>query len=133
MAGTRTHTTRTVTSAVVLGATLLVPPLTGAATRAVASPTSTAPAASAAAAAAPAAAAAKTPPVKPFEKRPIYTRELGLAHPTGATFLDGPRLLAIAQSRPRATAIRLLDPRSEKLVRRVGLNVRLTPGTLADN
>lgn len=137
MAGTRTHTTRTVTSALVLGATLLVPPLTGAATRAAAAPTSTAPAASAPAAApamaAPASAAAKTPPVKPFEKRPIYTRELGLAHPTGAAFLDGPRLLAIAQSRPRATAIRLLDPRSEKLVRRVGLNVRLTPGTLADN
>ena len=133
MAGTRTHktrhttrhTTRTVTGALVLGAALLVPPVTGGGTTAVAAP---APSASA-----PAPAAAKTPPVKPFEKRPIYTRELGLAHPTGATFLDGPRLLAIAQSRPRATAIRLLDPRSDKLVRRVKLAVRLTPGTLADN
>ena len=71
MAGTRNdktrhttrHATRTVTGALVLGAALLVPPVTGAGTTAVAAP---APSASA-----PAPAAAKTPPVKPFEKRPI--------------------------------------------------------------
>ena len=42
-------------------------------------------------------------------------------------------MLAVAQGKGRVTAIRLLDPRSEKVVGRVRLAVRLTPGTLADN
>ena len=100
-----------------------------------AAPTTAAPtgAAPTTAAAVTAAAQADGRAVKAFEKRPFYTRELGLAHPTGATYLDGPRLLAVAQGKGRVTAIRLLDPRSEKVVGRVRLAVRLTPGTLADN
>ena len=128
MAGVRTHRTRTWASAL-LGAALLVSPVAGEVTA------EAAPSASAPTAAAPTAAAAQADgrAVKAFEKRPYYTRELGLAHPTGATYLDGPRLLAIAQGKGRVTAIRLLDPRSERVVGRVRLMVRITPGTLADN
>ena len=119
MAGTRTdHTTRTATSALVLGAALLVPVAGATATSATAAPAASAPRGSAPPASATAAASR---PAKAFEKRPFYTRELGLAHPAGATFLDGPRVLAIAQAGPRATAIRLLDPRSEKVRGRVSL------------
>ena len=131
MAGTRTdHKTRTATSALVLGAALLVPVAGATATSATAAPAASAPRGSAPPASATAAASR---PAKAFEKRPFYTRELGLAHPTGATFLDGPRVLAIAQAGPRATAIRLLDPRSEKVVGRVSLKARIAPSTLADN
>ena len=133
MAGTRTHGTRTWTSAL-LGAALLVSPVAGEVT-AEAAPSAAAPHASAPTAATTAAVAAQADgrAVKAFEKRPYYTRELGLAHPTGATYLDGPRLLAVAQGKGRVTAIRLLDPRSEKVRGRVNLKVRLVPGTLADN
>jgi len=134
----RTHRTRGWTSAL-LGAALLVSPVAGEVT-AEAAPSSSAPTTAAPTGAAPTAAAAVTAAaqangraVKAFEKRPFYTRELGLAHPMGATYLDGPRLLAVAQGKGRVTAIRLLDPRSEKVVGRVRLAVRLTPGTLADN
>lgn len=134
----RIHRTRAWTSAV-LGAALLVAPVAGEVT-AVAAPSSAAPTTAPPTGAAPTTAAAVTAAaqadgraVKAFEKRPFYTRELGLAHPTGATYLDGPRLLAVAQGKGRVTAIRLLDPRSEKVVGRVRLAVRLTPGTLADN
>ncbi len=131
MAGTRTdHKTRTATSALVLGAALLVPVAGATATSATAAPTASAAPRSALPASA---AAAADHPEKAFEKRPYYTREVGLAHPTGATFLDGPRVLAVAQARPRATAIRLLDPRSEKVVGRVSLKARIAPSTLADN
>src|SRR6476619_5035619 len=131
MAGTRTdHKTRTATSALVLGAALLVPVAAPTTTSATAAPTASA----ARRSALPAAAAdAADHPAKAFEKRPYYTRELGLAHPTGATCLDGPRVLAIAQAGPRATAIRLLDPRSEKVVGRVSLKALIAPSTLADN
>ncbi|MEO5710848.1 MAG: carbohydrate binding domain-containing protein [Nocardioidaceae bacterium] len=71
--------------------------------------------------------------MKAFEKRSLYTHGVGLAHPTGATFVDRSRLLAVAETRPHATAIRMLDPRSDELVGRVTLTARLTPGTLADN
>ena len=96
----------------------MIAPVAGEVT-AEAAPTAAAPTASAptAAAAATAAAQAAGRAVKAFEKRPFYTRELGLAHPTGATYLDGPRLLAVAQGKGRVTAIRLLDPRSEKVRR----------------
>src|SRR6478735_4354299 len=119
----RIHRTRAWTSAV-LGAALLVAPVAVEVT-AEAAPSSSAPTTAAPTGAAPTAAAAVTAAaqangraVKAFEKRPFYTRELGLAHPMGATYLDG---------------LRLLDPRSEKVVGRVRLAVRLTPGTLADN
>lgn len=134
MAGTRTdHKTRTATSALVLGAALLVPVAGATATSATAAPVASAAPRSALPASAAAAADAADHPAKAFEKRPYYTRELGLAHPTGATFLDGPRVLAIAQAGPRATAIRLLDPRSEKVMGRVSLKTRIAPSTLADN
>jgi K319L-like, PKD domain/SdiA-regulated len=130
MAGTRTENrTRTATSALVLGAALLVPVAGATATSATAAPAASAPRGSAP----PASATAAENRPKAFEKRPFYTRQLGLAHPTGATFLDGPRVLAIAQAEPRATAIRLLDPRSEKVVGRVSLKARIAPSTLADN
>ena len=127
MSCTHTHPSRVTTGALMLGAALLVAPATDAS--AVTRTTATAAATTASATA----SAAADGPAKAFEKRPYYTRHLGLSHPTGATFLDGPRLLAVAQSRPRGTVIRLLNPRSEKLVGRARLRVRLTPGTLADN
>src|SRR4051794_3710336 len=128
----RSHRTRIWASAVV-GAALLVSPVAGEIT-AEAAPTAAPTAATpTGAAAVTTAARASRQAVKAFEKRPFYTRELGLAHPTGATYLDGPRLLAVAQGKGRVTAIRLLDPRSERVVGRVRLTVRLTPGTLTDN
>jgi hypothetical protein len=89
---------------------------------------------SSAVAAPPAPVAAKSPGVvKSFEKHPFYTHEWGLDHPSGATYADGPGVLAIAERRGDGSVVALLKPERESVVARMTVAGLTDPETLTDN
>jgi hypothetical protein len=68
-----------------------------------------------------------------FEKHPFYTHEFGLDHPSGATYVDGPGLLAVAEKRAGGSEIVLIRPERDVVAWRMTVPGLSDPETLADD
>jgi hypothetical protein len=71
--------------------------------------------------------------VKAFEKHPFYTHEYGLDHPSGATYVDGLGVLAVAEPQGLGSVVVLLKPERESVVARMTVAGLTDPDTLADD